>query len=158
MDLDFFKRLMEHIKKTEQNKKSKNKEFAKLAKAQRRVQRKVRGQFFNVKSFHLFMISSFLDEFSCTFTLFSDAAAKRKEMDSSSDSDSDVVAGEKENEDLSNDGGSDTTPKKHRGRGTNTPDRRIKRTNGEGMRGTIKKYIYIYILQCPDELEITAHA
>ncbi|XP_077050125.1 uncharacterized protein LOC143697070 isoform X2 [Siphateles boraxobius] len=55
-------------------------------------------------------------------------ATKRKEMDTSEDSDSDVVAGEKENEDLSNDGGSDTTSKKHRGRGANTPHRRIKRT------------------------------
>ncbi|XP_058613810.1 transcription factor TFIIIB component B'' homolog isoform X3 [Onychostoma macrolepis] len=100
LDLDFFKQLMEQILKNEQNKKNKNKELVKLAKAQRRVQRKVR-------------------------------AAKRKEMDSSSDSDSDVVAGEKENEDLSNDGGSDTTPKKRRGKWTNTPDRRIKKTNGE---------------------------
>ncbi|XP_043077107.1 transcription factor TFIIIB component B'' homolog isoform X3 [Puntigrus tetrazona] len=101
LDLDFFKKLMEQILKKEENKKNKNKELVKLAKAQRRVQRNVR-------------------------------AAKRKEMESSSDSDSDVVAGEKENEDLSNDGGSDTTPKKRRRRGTtNTPDRRIKRTNGE---------------------------
>ncbi|KTG35581.1 hypothetical protein cypCar_00001783, partial [Cyprinus carpio] len=100
LDLDFFKKLMEQILKNEEIKKNKNKELIKLAKAQRRVQRKAR-------------------------------AAKRKEMDTLSDSDSDVVAGEKENEDLSNDGGSDTTPKKRRGRGTNTPDRRIKRTNGE---------------------------
>ncbi|XP_042604103.1 transcription factor TFIIIB component B'' homolog isoform X4 [Cyprinus carpio] len=99
LDLDFFKKLMEQILKNEEIKKNKNKELIKLAKAQRRVQRKAR--------------------------------AKRKEMDTLSDSDSDVVAGEKENEDLSNDGGSDTTPKKRRGRGTNTPDRRIKRTNGE---------------------------
>uniref|UniRef100_A0A8C2AUA9 Myb-like domain-containing protein n=1 Tax=Cyprinus carpio TaxID=7962 RepID=A0A8C2AUA9_CYPCA len=108
LDVDFFKKLMEQILKNEESKKNKNKELIKLAKAQRRVQRKAR-------------------------------AAKRKEMDTLSDSDSDVVAGEKENEDLSNDGGSDTTPKKRRGRGTNTPDRRIKRTNGEGMQGTIEK-------------------
>jgi len=77
---------------------------------------------------------SFLGKFVCTLKLFSDAAKrKRKEIDTSEDSDSDVVAGEKENEDLSNDGGSDTTSKKHRGKGANTPQRRIKRTNGEGM-------------------------
>ncbi|KAL1253272.1 hypothetical protein QQF64_017965 [Cirrhinus molitorella] len=99
LDLDFFKTLMEQILKDEENKKSKNKALGKLAKAQRRVQRKVR-------------------------------AAKRREIDSSTDSESDVVAGEKENEDLSNDGGSDTAPKKRR-RGMNTPERRIKRTNGE---------------------------
>lgn len=74
-----------------------------------------------------------MDKFLSTLALFSDIAAKRKEMDTSEDSDSDVVAGEKENEDLSNDGGSDTTSKKRRGRGANTPQRRIKRTNGEGM-------------------------
>ncbi|XP_059398865.1 transcription factor TFIIIB component B'' homolog isoform X3 [Carassius carassius] len=100
LDLDFFKKLMEQILKDEENKKNKNKELVKLAKAQRRVQRKVR-------------------------------AATRKELYSSTDSDSDVVSGEKENEDLSNDGGSDTTPKKRRGRGTNTPERRIKRIDGE---------------------------
>ncbi|XP_048021075.1 transcription factor TFIIIB component B'' homolog isoform X4 [Megalobrama amblycephala] len=100
LDLDFFKKLMEQVLKDEESKKNKNKELTKLAKAQGRVQRKVR-------------------------------AAKRKEMDTSEDSDSDVVAGEKENEDLSNDGGSDTTSKKRRGRGANTPQRRIKRTNGE---------------------------
>ncbi|XP_016311536.1 transcription factor TFIIIB component B'' homolog isoform X4 [Sinocyclocheilus anshuiensis] len=100
LNLDFFKKLMEKILKDEENKKNKNKELVKLAKAQRRVQRKVR-------------------------------AATSKEMDSSTDSDSDVVSGEKENEDLSNDGGSDATPQKRRGRGTNTPERRIKRTNGE---------------------------
>ncbi|XP_067279050.1 transcription factor TFIIIB component B'' homolog isoform X2 [Pseudorasbora parva] len=58
-------------------------------------------------------------------------ASKRKDMDTSEDSDSDVVAGEKENEDLSNDGGSETTSKKHRGRGAYTPQRRNKKTNGE---------------------------
>ncbi|XP_026090177.1 transcription factor TFIIIB component B'' homolog isoform X3 [Carassius auratus] len=100
LDLDFFKKLMEQILKAEENKRNKNKELVKLAKAQRRVQRKVR-------------------------------AATRKELYSSTDSDSDVVSGEKENEDLSNDGGSDTTPKNHRGRGTNTQGRRIKRTDGE---------------------------
>ncbi|XDV38402.1 hypothetical protein PO909_007820 [Leuciscus waleckii] len=100
LDLDFFKKLMEQVLKDEEKKKNKNKELIKLAKAQSRVQRKVR-------------------------------ATKRKEMDTSEDSDSDVVAGEKENEDLSNDGGSDTTSKKHRGRVANTPQRRIKRTNGE---------------------------
>ncbi|XP_067233127.1 transcription factor TFIIIB component B'' homolog isoform X5 [Chanodichthys erythropterus] len=100
LDLDFFKKLMEQVLKDEESKKNKNKELTKLAKAQGRVQRKVR-------------------------------AAKRKEMDTSEDSDSDVVAGEKENEDLSNDGGSDTTSKKRRGRGANTPQKRIKRTNGE---------------------------
>lgn len=98
LDLDFFKKLMEQVLKAEENKKNKNKALIKLAKAQSRVQRKLR-------------------------------ASKRKEMDTSEDSDSDVVAGEKENEDLSNDGGSDTTSKKHRG--ANTPQRRIKRTNGE---------------------------
>ncbi|XP_056114314.1 transcription factor TFIIIB component B'' homolog isoform X2 [Rhinichthys klamathensis goyatoka] len=103
LDLDFFKKLMEQVLKDEENKKNKNKELIKLAKAQSRVQRKVR------------------------------AKRKRKEMDTSEDSDSDVVAGEKENEDLSNDGGSDTTSKKHRGRGANTPQRRIKRTNGEAI-------------------------
>uniref|UniRef100_A0A8C1WLW8 Myb-like domain-containing protein n=1 Tax=Cyprinus carpio TaxID=7962 RepID=A0A8C1WLW8_CYPCA len=102
LDLDFFKKLMEQILKEEENKKNKNKELVKLAKAHRRVQRKVR-------------------------------AATRKEMDSSTDSDNDVVSGEKENEDLSNDGGSDTTPKKRRGKGTNTPERRIKRANGEAI-------------------------
>ncbi|XP_051732944.1 transcription factor TFIIIB component B'' homolog isoform X3 [Ctenopharyngodon idella] len=100
LDLDFFKKLMEQVLKDEESKKNKNKELIKLAKAQGRVQRKVR-------------------------------AAKRKEMDTSEDSDSDVVAGEKENEDLSNDGGSDTTSKKRRGRGVNTPQRRINRMNGE---------------------------
>ncbi|KAK7143231.1 hypothetical protein R3I93_014405 [Phoxinus phoxinus] len=100
LDLDFFKKLMEQVLKDEENKKNKNKVLLKLAKAQSRVQRKVR-------------------------------ATKRKEMDTSEGSDSDVVAGEKENEDLSNDGGSDTTSKKHRGRGANTPQRGIKRTNGE---------------------------
>ncbi|XP_073680707.1 uncharacterized protein [Garra rufa] len=100
LDLDFFKNFMEQILKDEENKKSKNKRLVKLAKAQRRVQRKVR-------------------------------ATKRREIDSSTDSESDVVAGEKENEDLSNDGGSDTTPKKRRKRGMNTPERTIKRTNGE---------------------------
>ncbi|XP_050949960.1 transcription factor TFIIIB component B'' homolog isoform X4 [Labeo rohita] len=99
LDLDFFKNLMEQILKNEEKKKSKNKELVKLAKAQRRVQRKVR-------------------------------AAKRREMDSSTDSESDVVAGEKENEDLSNDGGSDTTPKKRRRKGVNTEEER-RVTNGE---------------------------
>ncbi|RXN12954.1 transcription factor TFIIIB component B-like protein [Labeo rohita] len=99
LDLDFFKNLMEQILKNEEKKKSKNKELVKLAKAQRRVQRKVR-------------------------------AAKRREMDSSTDSESDVVAGEKENEDLSNDGGSDTTPKKRRRKGVNTEEER-RDTNGE---------------------------
>ncbi len=106
------------------------------------------------------MIHSLLDKFSCRIALFSDAAPKRKEMDSSSDSDSDVVAGEKENEDISNDGGSDTSPKKRRGRGTNTPDRRNKRTNGEGMQGTIEKNNNNFhcLVKSPDELEITAYA
>lgn len=140
---------MEQILKDEENKKNKNKELVKLAKAHRRVQRKVRGQFFFFFTFlsvRLFMIHLFLDKFSYALTLFSDAAATRKEMDSSTDSDNDVVSGEKENEDLSNDGGSDTTPKKRRGRGTNTPDRRIKRTNGEGMQGTIEKEKSIFIV------------
>ncbi|XP_073790725.1 uncharacterized protein isoform X20 [Danio rerio] len=53
--------------------------------------------------------------------------AKRKGMDSSEDSDSDVVAGEKENEDLSNDGESDVTPKRRRGRAAKNTDRDIKR-------------------------------
>ncbi|XP_056302395.1 transcription factor TFIIIB component B'' homolog isoform X2 [Danio aesculapii] len=56
---------------------------------------------------------------------------KRKEMDSSEDSDSDVVAGEKENEDLSNDGGGVVTPKRRRGRAVKNTDRGIKRTYGE---------------------------
>ncbi|XP_051536750.1 transcription factor TFIIIB component B'' homolog isoform X2 [Myxocyprinus asiaticus] len=57
--------------------------------------------------------------------------AKRKEMDTSEDSDSDVETGEKENEDLSNDGGSDGTPKKHKRNEVKSLKRRIKRTNGE---------------------------
>ncbi|XP_039543895.1 transcription factor TFIIIB component B'' homolog isoform X3 [Pimephales promelas] len=103
LDLDFFQKLMEQVLKAEENKKNKNKELSKLAKAQSRVHRTVK------------------------------AKRKRKEIDTSEDSDSDVVAGEKENEDLSNDGGSDTTSKKHRGKGANTPQRRIKRTNGEAI-------------------------
>lgn len=130
LDLDFFKKLMEQVLKDEESKKNKSKELTKLAKAQGRVQRKVRGKL--LLTFNLFKIHS-LDKFLRTLALFSDIAAKRKEMDTSEDSDSDVVAGEKENEDLSNDGGSDTTSKKRRGRGANTPQRRIKRTNGEGM-------------------------
>lgn len=73
-----------------------------------------------------------MDKFSCKLTIFSETVAKRKEMDTSEDSDSDVVAGEKENEDLSNDGGSYSTSK--RGRGANyPPQRKITRTNREGM-------------------------
>ncbi|XP_073790695.1 uncharacterized protein isoform X5 [Danio rerio] len=52
------------------------------------------------------------------------AKAKRKVRE---DSDSDVVAGEKENEDLSNDGESDVTPKRRRGRAAKNTDRDIKR-------------------------------
>ncbi|XP_051960769.1 transcription factor TFIIIB component B'' homolog isoform X2 [Xyrauchen texanus] len=53
--------------------------------------------------------------------------AKRKDLDTSEDSDSDVETGEKENEDLSNDGGSDGTPKK--GKGEKSLKRRIKNNN-----------------------------
>ncbi|XP_051533022.1 transcription factor TFIIIB component B'' homolog isoform X2 [Myxocyprinus asiaticus] len=53
--------------------------------------------------------------------------AKSTDLDTSEDSNSDVETGEKENEDLSNDGGSDGTPKK--GKGVKSLNRRIKRTN-----------------------------
>ncbi|TRY95108.1 hypothetical protein DNTS_003836 [Danionella cerebrum] len=94
LDLDFFKKLMDHVLKDEEIKRNRNKELTRLAQSRKRLQWKAR-------------------------------VTRRKEIYSSEDSESDSVAGEKENEDLSK-GASDFPAKEWKERSDKS-----KKTDGE---------------------------
>lgn len=71
--------------------------------------------------------------------MLSDTAGKRKEMKSSESLDNDEVVGEKENEDLWNDGGGDAASKKHR---SGAEHSHIRIANGQ----TMNKYVFLFVI------------